>query len=698
MSNNFEQNLLRQLQTLQHENEQLRSQASTESNSRLMAEAALGQTEDRLQLALDAAELVMWEWDIHHGTVFASAQLEVILQGLAPEQAAGHEWQPEALMQKVAVQDHAAVRDAYVRVLKQMDARLEIELRLNTYSGEAWIECTGKVTQRDMFGRAERMMGVMRDVTRRHEIQQEIETARAAAVQANAAKDQFLAHISHEIRTPMNGVIGMNQLLSQTDLNPEQRKYVDLVGSSGRALLDLVNDVLDFARIEAQGVVLEKVRFPLRHWLRDLVEPQRIAAQAKGLQLVLKVAEDLPQEVVGDPGRLRQIASNLLSNAIKFTHQGKVQIATRVANQNSPTMVLELQVRDSGIGIAPDKQKTIFDAFVQADSSTSRHYGGTGLGLSICAKLAQLMGGTIELDSVPGEGSCFIVCIPVGTAQSDIAATQFGYGDLAGVDKTEDIVLPTVSAPARYAGKRALVVDDNQVNQLLASKFMQRLGFDVVVAEDGGQAVLALANAVFDVVLMDIQMPGMNGWQATQAIRHNEQNQQRKPVPIIALSAHASAADRDKALVFGMDGYLTKPLTPEALQAALKSALHGGAVAASPVNEGASTPNVLDRQQLLARLGGDEAVVHEMAVAFCNDLRERMSVAFDALKKHDWPALAAQSHALKGALLTMTANAAALDAKALEAAAQAHDNAAAVAAFQALSDTSKSAFMAIRAW
>lgn len=691
MSSATEERLLRQLEGLQRENEQLRSRASTESHSRLMAEAALGQTEDRLQLALDAAGLAMWEWDIAGRTVFTSAQFEVIVEGFLPADAADREWLAEVLVEKVVAQDHVALREACVRVLKQTDARLDLELRMLTQAGQAWMECTGRVTQRDMFGRAERMVGVVRDVSRRREIQQEMEAARAAAVLANAAKDQFLAHISHEIRTPLNGVIGMNDLLSKTELTPEQRNYVDLLGSSGRSLLDLVNDVLDFARIEAQGVVLEQVRFPLRAWLRELVEPQRIAAQAKGLQLLVQVAQDLPQEVVGDPGRLRQIASNLLNNAIKFTQRGRVEISLQTSHRMGQLLELQLQVRDTGIGIAPHKQKTIFDAFMQADSSTSRHYGGTGLGLSICAKLAQLMGGKIELESALEQGSCFTAHIPVGQARDDIIATQFGLGDVA------ESVLQPAHAVQTYAGKCALVVDDNLVNQLLASKLMQRLGFEVMVAEDGKQALRAVDDVALDVVLMDIQMPEMNGWEATQAIRQAERARQRRHVPIIALSAHASAADRDQSMAMGMDGYLTKPLTPEALQAALQTVLNGVATA-EPASPDIVPAGVVNHQLLLTRLRGDAAAVHEMAQAFRHDLRERLGVAFQALQKQDWPTLIAQSHALKGALLTMTAQFAASDAKALELAARAQDHAVAIRAFQSLSDSSKAAFAAVQSW
>ncbi len=711
MKPNTEQRLLHLVEKLQHENAQLRERAGTESHSRLMAEAALGQTEERLQLALDAAGLAMWEWDITRDTVYTSARF-VDLLGLAGGAAAqALVWSSAELVEKIAVDDRSRLREALLALFKRVNQRLEVEFRIDGADGAVWLECTGEVTQWDMLGRAERVMGILRDVTRRREIAQAMEAARSEAVAANAAKDEFLAHMSHEIRTPLNGVIGMNNLLTHTELSPEQRQYVDLVGSSGRALLVLVNDVLDYSRLQAQMLVLEQVRFDLRRWLWEVVTPQRIAAQAKGLELQCEVQESVPLQAVGDPGRLRQIVINLVSNAIKFTDRGSILVRLQATENHGTQQWLQLQVIDSGMGIAPDKQESIFNAFVQADSSTSRRYGGSGLGLSICARLAELMGGRITLDSTLGQGSSFAVQVPLGVAHPDIPVTQFGQEDLAGAEQIVPGPLP--SALQSYAGRLALVVDDNSVNQLLASKLLQRLGFTVDGVFDGEQALQAVYIHRYDLVLLDIQMPGMNGWQTAFHIRQWEQRERRSRMPIIALSAHASAADRDQALAAGMDGYLSKPLTPEALQSALHATgLGGQSGAALPVGTGPQPATSADaveqdrelaqglvsRSRLLARLGGDEAALREMAQAFGEDLRERMRLAFIALKKQDWPATRAQAHALKGVLLTMTAQSAASHAHSLEKAARANDSLAATAAFDSLSGAAKVAFDSIQNW
>jgi signal transduction histidine kinase/CheY-like chemotaxis protein len=704
--------LQRQVESLQLELAALREQAHGESNSRLMAEVELGKTEDRLQLALDAAGLAMWEWNIDNHAIFTSSRFVEMMNDSSQPEPNGQAWSPEDLLGKVFPEDRERLRDAFLRVFDKVDQRLDVEFRVRTDKTVRWIECTGEVTQRDMLGQAERMSGISRDVTRRREIQQEMESARAQAVAANSAKDDFLAHISHEIRTPLNGVIGMNNLLAQTQLAPEQRQYVELVGSSGRALLALVNDVLDYSRLQAHKLILEQVRFPLKRWLWEVVTPLRVSAEAKGLELLLQAADNLPNDAVGDPGRLRQIVGNLVSNAIKFTEKGRVDVSLTLSDEFKNQLGLCLQVSDTGIGIAPDKQHSIFGAFVQADSSTSRRYGGTGLGLSICVKLAEMMGGRINLESTTGQGSRFTVHVPLGLALDDTPNTRFGLDE---TQRAELAVAGHPQAPSpQFAGKRALVVDDHSVNQLLATKLLEQLGFEVQVAANGEEALRAVYARLFDLVLMDVQMPIMNGWQATHHIRQWEKTGRKIRVPIIALSAHASAADREQALASGMDAYLSKPLTPEALQAALRAT--GLGLKASVLDSMASEPKSLpldvsvpeepkfprlglhNRNKMLNRLAGDEVALHTVAQAFCQDLRHCLGLAFEAIKQEDWAATAAQAHALKGLLLGITAEGAASKVKALEQAAKAADAAAANAAFLQLSDAAKEAFDVVKTW
>jgi signal transduction histidine kinase/CheY-like chemotaxis protein/HPt (histidine-containing phosphotransfer) domain-containing protein len=709
--------LRRHVDELLRENAELRERADTDSHSRLMAEEELGRTEDQLRLALNAAGLATWEWDFDSEAIQTSLRFAEILNLSNPTLGDGQVWAPVDLMDRIAADDHAPLQQAVTNVLKGSAKRLEVEFRVRTSEGIRWLECTGEVTGRDMLGRATRLIGVARDVTRRRELQQEIESARAQAVAANSAKDDFLAHISHEIRTPLNGVIGMNNLLAQTELSPEQRQYVELVGSSGRALLALVNDVLDYSRLEAHKLILEQVRFPLKRWLWEVVTPLRVSAEAKGLELLVSASDDLPLEGIGDPGRLRQIVTNLVSNAVKFTQTGHVAVSMAPSDKFAGQLGLCLTVSDTGIGIAADKQHSVFGAFVQADSSTSRRYGGTGLGLSICLKLAQMMGGRIDLESAPGHGSRFTVQVPLALACADTPDTQFGQ-ETARADLNPQVARKV--QPSQFPGKRALVVDDHGVNRLLATKLLEQLGFEVAIAADGEAALQAVHDHHFDIVFMDIQMPVMNGWEATHHIRQWEQNAGRTRVPIIALSAHASAADREQALSSGMDGYLSKPLTPEALQAALRATRLAFKASGMDASQGQSdthptplqdqNPQTLpppvalpkiglhNRNKMLNRLAGNEAALHEMAQAFCEDLRSCMGAAFEGLKRQDWKVVAAQAHALKGLLLSITAEGAAAHAKALEQAVRQGDAMAAKLAFDELSEAARETFNVVKNW
>ncbi len=717
MSGASAQSLQRRLDDLLRENALLRQKANADSNSRLMAEEGLGKSEDRLQLALDAAGLAMWEWELQANAVHTSPRFADIARDYSRLQGDGQTWTPSELGQKVDPQDQPKLRLALIEVLKHEGQRLDVECRLNLADGLRWLEATGEVTERDMLGRAVRLTGIVRDVTRRREIQLEVEAARAQAEAANSAKDEFLAHISHEIRTPLNGVIGMNNLLAQTELSPDQRQYVELVGSSGRALLALVNDVLDYSRLQAHKVILEQVRFPLNRWLWEVVMPLRVAAEGKGLELLVSASEALPADAVGDPGRLRQIITNLVSNAVKFTQQGQIQVTMRPSDEFGSQLGLCISVKDTGIGIADEKRQAIFEAFVQGDSSTSRRFGGTGLGLSICLELAQLMGGRIDLESAHGQGSLFTLHVPLAQARADTPETGFGK-ETGRVELSPVSPGGTRQAPlSHYPGKRALVVDDHLVNRLVAGKQLERLGFEVAMVADGQQALQAVQQSAFDVVFMAIQMPVMNGWEATHHIRQWEQSAGKARVPIIALSAHASADDRALALSCGMGGYLSKPLTPEALQAALKAtrlALQTSAADSrqitstapmreqSPITEVPPAPlpkiGLHNRHKMLNRLAGDEAALHEMAQAFCQDLRNCMAGAYEALRIKDWKVLAGQCHGLKGLLLSMTAEGAAAQAKLLEDAAKLGDADAAKIAFDQLSEAARDTFNVVKNW
>jgi PAS domain S-box-containing protein len=396
-----------------------------------------------------------------------------------------------------------------------------------------------------------------REVAMRTEALEALREAKDLAESASRAKSDFLAHMSHEIRTPMNGILGITELLQQTELSAKQHHFVDIVYRSGATLLKLINDALDFSKVEAGKIELECIRLDLVKTVREVTDLFSEQVQRKGIKLTCVMAESVPSVLQGDPVRLQQILMNLVSNAVKFTQHGSITLTVTVAEDSASHALVRFEVQDTGIGVEPAVQAKIFEAFSQADGSTSGKYGGTGLGLSIIKQLVQLMGGTVGVRSVPGQGATFWC-----TARLEKVSGNTREGQKRFPSKRDDFRPNGVLQlrEPKITGTRILLADDNPVNREVAVCMLEQLGCQVVAVEHGRDAVAKTECARFDLVLMDCQMPEMDGFSASKAIRDGEQRTGRH-VPIVALTAHAIDGDRELCLASGMDDYMTKPFT-----------------------------------------------------------------------------------------------------------------------------------------
>ena len=625
-------------------------------------------------------------------------------------------------------------------------------------------------------GRISHYIAVKEDVTERKKSEEAIIRAKEAAEEASRAKSEFLANLSHEFRTPMNGIMGMAELALSTRVTPEQREYLELIRTSADSLHTLLNDLLDFSKIEAGRMDLDPVPFELRRSLGDVVHTMAFRAAEKNVELLMEVNSDLPEHLVGDAGRLRQVLINLIGNAVKFTERGEIVVRASLESEGEPGPTILFSVSDTGVGIPKDKQEAVFEAFTQADGSVTRKFGGTGLGLAICSRLVRMFGGRIWLESAPGRGSTFYFTACFGLQQEPPAGTSPMFPDelqgaralvvddnetarrilaesltswgmvpvqapgggaaLDEADRLErnnekiELVLidsqmpdmdgietarrllekPAVQGAAiimftsgadlddqndyrdlgldgylskpvrpnellqvirkamddrRIGGARErarklktdrirpfdrrltiLLAEDNRINQRLTQRLLEKAGHEVIVTSNGREALQALEELTFDLVLMDIQMPEMDGVETAAVIRRAEQKTGAH-LPLVALTAYAMKGDREKFLAAGFDGYLAKPIRLPELWECLNSAACGIDLPPQPGDRKEGDP---DRKTVMARLGGDELLLGDIVRIFLEEVDQSLESITRAVEDNDAEALERRAHALKGSV------------------------------------------------
>jgi TMAO reductase system sensor TorS len=546
--------------------------------------------------------------------------------------------------QKESADEVGHLVDAFNEMLQQIENQTE-ELRRSHGSLELRV--------------AERTLELEQEIAERKQAEAALHRAKELADRANHAKSEFLANMSHEIRTPLNGIIGLTELALEQETSDEIRGDLQTVKESGLGLLEIINDILDFSKVEAGKLEIDSEPFSLRLTLSETVQALALKARQKNLQLVTEVPDETPDNFTGDAMRMRQVLMNLIGNAIKFTDEGEVRVQVSVSKLAPESVELHFVVRDTGIGVSPEARRKIFEPFMQADGSATRKQGGTGLGLTISKRLVELMKGRLWLESEVAVGSAFHFTLQCGRSEAMETITREISPEAGGRQNGE--------CSDAFGRLRILVVEDNAVNRKVAVTSLERRGHTVDIAENGLLAVQAITKSqpgTYDLVLMDVQMPELDGIEATKRIRDLERNTPGRHQAIVAMTAHAIKGDRERCLAAGMDGYVSKPVRLHGLLAEIGRVLtlcgdvSAEARSSASVEPGLAQPRmeneVFDVSGLRERVQDNAELMAELVRIFIDDVPSRIREMQSAFARDDWAALERAAHTLKGSAGVMS--------------------------------------------
>jgi PAS domain S-box-containing protein len=597
---------------------------------------------ERYQLAEKGSMDAIWDWDILNNQIhYSDRWYQMLGYWVGGTQSSFAIWE-QAL--------HPEDKD---EILKQLRQHLEnhtpyiVEYRLRVHNGQyRWLHASGQAVWNEQ-GQAIRMTGTVRDITERKQAEMTLVEARELAETANRLKSEFLANMSHEIRTPMNAIMGMTQLAQHTELSSTQRNYLNKIDVSAHTLLSIIDNILDFSRIEAGKLELELLTFSLHKLLQYLTDIVEIEAKQKNIELIFAVAAETPPLLVGDSLRLSQILINLLHNALKFSHKGKILLSIMPEDLHPTTVKLRFSVQDSGIGMSPEQIQELFKPFSQVDNSITRKYGGSGLGLAISKQLVELMGGRIWLESEIDSGSTFYFTAMLGISTQDLPV---------------QMLCDTADTAVDLTGRRILLVEDNEINREVALAMLADLGVEVEIAENGLQGVQLATAKAFDWVLMDIQMPEMDGLTATRLIRADKRLQN---LPIIAMTAHALNGDREKSLAAGMNDFLSKPIEQKKLVITLSRWIDRNTAPPQPQPKPRQQPQRVENDLLpqslppfdiaatLQRMNGNSPLLHKLILMFYHDYLHTSAEFTQLIGAGNYEAAERLAHTLKSTAMLL---------------------------------------------